>query len=349
MSPATHAAAPGPAILQLTDDRASDVRPAWSPDNRTIAYQSNREGPYHIYLMNADGTNQRALTKGDSDDRHPVWMPDGKSILFDSWDGQQREIWSINVANGNRTRVTRIGALANFPAPSPDGQWMTFYVFKNEVLNLWKARISGSDANPLTTELATADSNQCTFACHRAAWSQDSRAIAYSAGELDTIWMIAGEGAASQKVVADGEDNHFPWFLPDGRLGYVTEHIEPSSAWTDAWALDLKTGQRSLLQGRMSMQGPVEWSNDQTKILFHSPRAGNFDIYLIDLNALGGLNALQGTRVPVERAPNTTPAAVPVTATPTFQVENILILGLGIGFASMVAAGLIFWTLRRRG
>jgi hypothetical protein len=99
----------------------------------------------------------------------------------------------------------------------------------------------------------------------------------------------------------------------------------------------------------MSMQGPVEWSNDQTKILFHSPRAGNFDIYLIDLNALGGLNALQGTRVPVERVPNIAPPVVPVTASPTIPVAGTLIVGLGIGFASIVVAGFVFWILRRRG
>lgn len=96
--------------------------------------------------------------------------------------------------------------------------------------------------------------------------------------------------------MVDDEDNHFPWFLPDGRLAFITEYVPPrySAAWTNAWAYDLQTGQRTLLQEFMGMQGPVEWSADLSKILFHSPRNGRFDIYLIDLNAPGGLAALQG-------------------------------------------------------
>ena len=71
---------------------------------------------------------------------------------------------------------------------------------------------------------------------------------------------------------------------------------------TNAWAYDLRTGKRTLLQDHMSMQGPMDFSADSTRVLFHSPRAGSFDIYLVDLKTPGGLAALQGTRVPVETA-----------------------------------------------
>jgi hypothetical protein len=66
--------------------------------------------------------------------------------------------------------------------------------------------------------------------------------------------------------------------------------------FTDPWAYDLRTGQRTQLQERMSMQGPMELSTNNAEILFHSPRMGqgNFDIFLIDLNAPGGLAALRG-------------------------------------------------------
>ncbi|MBI5302223.1 MAG: PD40 domain-containing protein [Chloroflexi bacterium] len=342
--------ASGPAILQLTDDHAADVRPAWSPDNKTIAYQSNREGAYHIYLVNADGSNPRALTKGSSDDRHPIWMPDGKAILFDSFDGSRREIWMVNVLDGNLKQLTNFGALASFPAPSPDGQWISFYVFKDESLDLWIARRDGRDAKPLTRELASARNNQCTFACHYAAWNADNRTIAYSAGELDTIWTVDREAGSPKRVVADGADNHFPWFLPDGRLGYVTEHIEPAAAWTDAWALDLKTGQRTLLQSRMSMQGPVEWNNDNTKVLFHSPRGGNFDIYLIDLGVSNGVEALQGKPIPSDRIQKAATPASPVATSPapTQQTDLGLLTWVFLGTIGVFTAGLVWRILRRQ-
>ncbi|CAG0943133.1 partial Tol-Pal system protein TolB, partial [Anaerolineae bacterium] len=99
---------PNSPIIQLTNNRALDIRPAWSPDNRLIAFQSNRDSEtYHIYVMNADGSDQRALTKGATDNRHPVWMPDGKSILFDSEEkDEQEEIWMVNVADGSLKQIT---------------------------------------------------------------------------------------------------------------------------------------------------------------------------------------------------------------------------------------------------
>ncbi len=51
------------AITQLTHDPANALHPACSPDNRLIAFESNREGPFHIYVMNADGSGARALTR----------------------------------------------------------------------------------------------------------------------------------------------------------------------------------------------------------------------------------------------------------------------------------------------
>ncbi len=346
LAPATQAGGPGTPLWQLTEERGIDARAAWSPDNRTIAYQSFNEGQYHIYLMNADGTNKRALTKGTNDDRHPIWSADGKTIFYDSFDGTSREIFSVNVADASVKQLTRTGALASFPSPSPDGKSLTFYVYKDDVLNLWRARIDGSDAKPLTQKLASASANQCTFPCHHAGWSEDSRDIVYSAGELDTIWMISGENGAPQKIIDNGEDNHFPWFLPDGRIGYVIEHIEATSAWTDFWAFDLKSGQHELLQERMAMQGPVVWNNDYTKLLFHSPRGGNFDIYLIDLNVDGGLDALHGKTTRAERVPTASASTAPLTTTTQAdaRAENnsMLIIGSVAGVVIGLAGILVF-------
>jgi Tol biopolymer transport system component len=343
------------AIIQLTTEPGSDLRPVWSPDGRQIAFQSNRAGPFHIYVMNADGSNPRALTRGSSDDRHPVWLPDGKAILFDSFDGTRREIWSVNVEDGSRKQLTRLGALANFAVPSPDGKQIAFYVFQDETLDLWTARVDGSAAKPVTRNLASANNDQCTFACHPAAWSPDNQSLVYSSGDHASLWMMRGDGShPTQIVAAENEHDHFPWFLADGRLAFITEHIEPAQAWTDAWAYDLNSRRRTLLQGRMSVQGPMAWSADTTKVLFHSPRSGNFDIYLVDLNAPGGVQALQGAAVPVELAPGAGKADAPTPSSPGVSPaadpdQTILVIGLGVvALASIGVLGLLIWRRARR-
>ena len=52
---------------RLTDGGAQDWWPAWSPDNAQIAFMSDRDGDWEIYVMDADGGNLRQLTDNDPD------------------------------------------------------------------------------------------------------------------------------------------------------------------------------------------------------------------------------------------------------------------------------------------
>jgi Tol biopolymer transport system component len=288
---------PAVSIANLSQDPGNAVRPAWSPDNRLIAYESNRYGPFHIYVMDADGSHQHALTTGPNDDRHPIWTRDGRAILYDSSNGTRQDIWMVNVADGSRKQLTQVDGLADYPSPSPDGTLIAFYLYKDMTLNIWSARADGTEAKPLTRDLADARREQPTISWYEPSWSPDSQWLAYAGGEGRSIWMMRRDGTDARLVVDDGEDNHFPRFLSNEQLAFITEYVPPryDKAWTSAWVYDLQTGQRTLMQDHMCMQGPVDWSIDNSKILFHSPRDGNFDIYLIDLNAPGGLTALHGT------------------------------------------------------
>ena len=60
----------------ITHQGAGGLGPAWSPDGRKIAFVSYRDGNDEIYVMNADGSNQRNLTNSpDTQDFNPVWPP----------------------------------------------------------------------------------------------------------------------------------------------------------------------------------------------------------------------------------------------------------------------------------
>ena len=282
--------AAGP-ILQVTADGTSSVRPSWSPDGTRIAFQTSQDNVYKVYTMAADGSDRRPVTQGKNDDRHPAWSPDGKFLAVDTGTELKREIAIIDLASGSRTQITNLDAFASFPAWSPDGTRLSFYVYQKGTLDLWTINRDGSNAVQMTQGLASENKSQCTFACHMASWSPDGSRLAYADGDQTRVYtMRSDDGTDQVKVSVDDPTgrSHFPIYLGDGRLAYVTEHINPGQSWTDIWAVTPGSSQppEPLLQD-VQVQGPFEFSPDGQRLLFASPRNGNFDIYVATLDDAG--------------------------------------------------------------
>src|SRR5215470_3051334 len=77
----------GSGVQRLTDNQARDIYPRFSPDGNWIAFSSNREGNYDVYVIPASGGKPRQLTYHSADDNVVGWSPDGKRIVFTSGRG----------------------------------------------------------------------------------------------------------------------------------------------------------------------------------------------------------------------------------------------------------------------
>ena len=73
----------------------SDGQPAWSPNGQRIAYISQEDGNFEIYIINADGSGKVRLTNNPSSDGLPVWSPDGQWISFRSDRGGGWAIYAV--------------------------------------------------------------------------------------------------------------------------------------------------------------------------------------------------------------------------------------------------------------
>jgi dipeptidyl aminopeptidase/acylaminoacyl peptidase len=69
-------------LKPFTAAAKADTRPRWSPDGRTLAFLSDREGTSQIYLIPADGGEARALTESKTGINSFEWSPDGKKIAI---------------------------------------------------------------------------------------------------------------------------------------------------------------------------------------------------------------------------------------------------------------------------
>jgi Tol biopolymer transport system component len=69
--------------MAITNEGSND-RPRWSPDSQQIAFVSTRGGASHVWVMNADGTRAKQVTKLATEAGGVSWFPDGKRVLFTS-------------------------------------------------------------------------------------------------------------------------------------------------------------------------------------------------------------------------------------------------------------------------
>lgn len=83
-----------------------DATPVWSPDGSKIVFTSSRDKDTNLYLVNADGSNEHALTHNNADDDTPIWSADGRQIVFASNGESSFHLYSLDLATGDIQRLT---------------------------------------------------------------------------------------------------------------------------------------------------------------------------------------------------------------------------------------------------
>ena len=109
--------ADGSERIRLTDDQVFGPShlwsPAcmheWSPDGKQIAYASNRDGDYEIYVVDVDSLEEVRVTNHPADDGMPAWSPDGKRLSFSSTrESDESDKGNIYVMNADGTGLVRL-------------------------------------------------------------------------------------------------------------------------------------------------------------------------------------------------------------------------------------------------
>lgn len=190
----------------VNDPDFSDWSPAWSPDGRHIAYSSNRVGGLAAWVMNADGTGQRAVTNGHGE--YPAWSPDGTQIVYAG--GSYYDIRVVDADGSNDRALTETAAYDMGPAWSPDGEWIAYHTQADYYPDLGEpgqgpemeihlVRPDGRDDHRITV-----DRVEDSFP----AWSPDGRFLMWSRhGQL----VVARPDGSGMVEIGPG---NFPSWIP---------------------------------------------------------------------------------------------------------------------------------------
>ena len=104
--------ADGGNVRRLTSDSAVDRMPAWSPDGKLIAFESDRDGEGKIFVMNADGSNPHRVSAQAGADSHPSWSPDGQQIVFHKTVLGHGQVYVMDADGSHTRRLTALSTVA---------------------------------------------------------------------------------------------------------------------------------------------------------------------------------------------------------------------------------------------
>ena len=183
---------------RLTSTTVLENFPVWSPDGTRIAFLQSPEEPdvyspapvlWELYVMAADGTDRRWLTKGVGL-FPPVWSPDGRRLAYISdQETGPRSLGRVEVVDVDTWQVTRIGATSAVPAWSPDGRELALGSMDEGGPAVLAVGTDGSGMHTVWASEAGADAAPVT----QLAWSPDGTALVFVTDQVFIINPIAGD------------------------------------------------------------------------------------------------------------------------------------------------------------
>jgi len=184
--------------------------PRFSPDGTKIAFASNRDGDWELYVMNANGSNETRITNRAGEDSMPAWSPDGSTLYYMYSTDTDIKIWRINPDGTNASEVSTGTGYDAYPMANTAGTKIVFA--RNIVLN---QQIYTMDTDGSNIAEVPNDSNADVEFGPK--WSADGTKIVYfwrQSGMTDRIHVCDADGANDHELVpgSPAADDEYPAF-----------------------------------------------------------------------------------------------------------------------------------------
>jgi Tol biopolymer transport system component len=297
----------------VTNFAGVQADPALSPDGRSVAFVSERDGHYNIYVGLVGGGNLVQITNDPNLESRPTWSPDGATLAYARlnhsglWD-----IWEVPALGGTPRRII---LNAKDPAWSPDGHSLAYENVADRAL--WLSGINGEGAHQITAVPRASyrdtdprfspDGRQLAFVTHTTgpygklgvldvasrrvqqllthdhalalspAWSPDGQVIyfASSRGGTMNIWRIAASGGEPEQVTSgQGDDAQLDVSSDGKRIVFSTWRTNVNIAQADLTAKSEQQNTRLLTTDPVRNQMAPAYSPDGKHIAYFSNLKG---------------------------------------------------------------------------
>jgi len=277
---------------RITTHKASDTAPAWSPDNRRLAFVSKRDDDRaaQIYVIALDGGEAERVTDMPLGVSDAQWFPDGRRLAF----------------------VSHVIAGAESPADTKkaldarEKQKVKAHTTDNRLFRYWDRWLTDDEYPHLfTVDLATKavvdllPGSRRFFGLQSGSGSYDiapdGRTIAFEANSTEPpfrtlntdIFVVGAEGGAIRNLTAsNAASDSSPLFSPDGRsIAYGTSRkADDWPDYTRVAVIDVASGaSRMLTDGWDNSTAGWQWTPDGGSLVFEAAVRARTSLYTVPL------------------------------------------------------------------
>jgi Tol biopolymer transport system component len=266
--------APRGAIVQqemFSSSTSNESFPAFSPDGKKIAFNSNRSGSSEVWTTNLDGSEVMRITSfGGPAGGAAVWSPDGNRLALHLSADSGGDICIMDISGGALQCITRDTADDQFPSWSRDGRWIYFASKRSGHSEIWKIAAGGGEPIQLT---------------HHGGFgpveSVDGKWVYYSSKNgYGSIWKVPSHGGAESKVLPSKISYFKNFHVVNDGIYFVTKKKDKVASSLDFFSFADQKIVR-LVQLQRGIVG-FDVSADERTIVWSQDAGSGSDLVLVE-------------------------------------------------------------------